>query len=411
MLRNKNILVGVTGSIAVYKTLELIRLFIKANANVKVVMTKASKRFVTSLTFETISQHTILEEENECWDNLSIDNHIAIGKWADVFIIAPASANTINKLANGISDNLLTQTALAFIGTKIIAPAANTNMIQNPITIESLKKLHELDYKIISSLTKELACKDIGDGAMAEPSEIFCQSVRELLKNAYWDNREVIVSGGGTVEKIDGVRYISNFSSGKMASSLALALYFRGANVTLVASRGYENLPLHINIIPVQSSSEMLESLSHSLKTAKTKVAKKPFIFMAAAISDYLPTTSENGKLKKDNIGQTWDLNLTQNIDILSSINKSGIYSIGFKAEMDKYSANHSAQKMVKDKNLDAVCLNIIDESNPFGSNNNVIEVIINNKSEIKELKGDKFDISLKLLDILKKEFENTEKK
>lgn len=411
MLRNKNILVGVTGSIAIYKTLELIRLFIKANANVKVVMTKASKRFVTALTFETISQHIILEEENECWDSQSINNHIAIGKWADVFIIAPATANTINKLANGISDNLLTQTALAYSGAKIIAPAANTNMILNPITLESLKKLNDLDCKIINSLTKELACKDIGDGAMAEPSEIFCQSVRELLKNSFWEDREVVVSGGGTVEKIDDVRYLSNFSSGKMASSLALALYLKGANVTLVASRGYENLPLQINIKPVQSSSEMLEALNQTLKIAKRKMDKKPALFMVAAVSDYLPQNAKEGKLKKDKIGETWDLQLTQNIDILNSIDKKDIYSIGFKAEMDKYSANQSAQKMVKDKKLDAVCLNIIDEENPFGSSNNLIELIINKKSEIKELKGDKFDISLKLLDMLKKEFETIEKK
>ena len=411
MLRNKNILVGVTGSIAAYKTLELIRLFIKSNANVKVVMTKASKRFVTPLSFETISQHSILDEENECWDNESINNHIAIGKWADIFIIAPASANSINKLANGICDNLLTQTALAYTGDMMIAPAANTNMIQNPITLQSIKKLKELDYKVISSLTKELACKDVGDGAMAEPSEIFCQCVRQLLKNDYWEDREVVVSGGGTLEKIDDVRYLSNFSSGKMASSLALSLYLKGANVTLVATRGYENLPLQIKVVPVQSSSDMLDSLDLSLKLAKTKKSKKPFLFMAAAISDYLPADTKEGKLKKDSIGNSWDLHLTQNIDILNSIDKKDIYSIGFKAEMDKYSANHSAQKMVKDKKLDAVCLNIIDENNPFGSNNNVIELIINKKSEIKELKGDKFDISLKLLDILKKEFENIEKK
>jgi phosphopantothenoylcysteine decarboxylase/phosphopantothenate--cysteine ligase len=410
MLRNQNILIGVTGSIAIYKTLELIRLFIKANANVKVVMTESSKRFVTALTFETISQHTILDESTESWDKSSINNHIEIGKWADVFIIAPCSANTINKLACGISDNLLTQTILAYPRVKIIAPAANTQMINNPITLDSLKKLNDLNYKIVGSQIKELACKDIGDGAMAEPSEIFCLSVRELLKNDYWENREVVVSGGGTVEKIDGVRYISNFSSGKMASALALALYFKGANVTLVASRGFENLPLSIKVIPSQSSSEMLDAIDTSLKVAKTKIDKKPYLFMAAAVSDYIPTTTKDGKLKKDKIGDIWNLELTQNADILNSINKKDIYSIGFKAEMDKYSANQSAQNMVKTKNLDAVCLNIIDESNPFGSSKNVIELIINNKHEIKELKGDKFDISLKLLDILESEFEKIKK-
>jgi len=411
MLSGKNILIGVTGSISIYKTLDLIRLFIKANANVKVIMSESAKKFVTPLTFETISQQTILDEGNESWDKDSINNHIDIGKWADLFIIAPISANTINKLSNGIADNLLTQTALAYIKTKVIAPAANTNMIQNPITVQSLQKLNALGYKIVSSQIKELACKDIGDGALAQPSEIFCLSVQELLKDDYWENREVVVSGGGTVEKIDDVRYISNFSSGKMAASLSLALFFKGAKVTLVASRGYENLPLDIKIIPVNSSLEMLDALDDSLKMAtnKTKTLQKPFLFMAAAVSDYLPALENEGKLKKDTIGKTWDLSLIQNKDILSTLDKTDIYTIGFKAEMDKYSANQSAQNMVKTKNLDAVCLNIIDENNPFGSDNNIIELIINNVQEIKELKGDKFDISLKLLDKLKNEFEKLE--
>ena len=409
MLTGKNILVGVTGSIAIYKTLDLIRLFIKANANVKVIMTASAKKFVTPLTFETISQQSILDEGNESWDKGSINNHIDIGKWADLFVIAPDSANTINKLSCGIADNLLTQTALAYIKTKVIAPAANTNMIQNPITVQSLHKLKSLGYKIVNSQVKELACKDIGDGALAQPSEIFSASVKELLKDDYWENRDVVVSGGGTIEKIDDVRYISNFSSGKMAASLSLALFFKGANVTLVASRGYENLPLDIKIVPVNSSTEMIGALETSLKMFKNKQAQKPFLFMAAAVSDYVPLDAKEGKLKKDKIGETWELALVQNKDILMSLDKKDIYTIGFKAEMDKFSANLSAQNMVKAKNLDAVCLNIIDENNPFGSNSNIIELIINNVQEIKELKGDKFDISLKLLDKLKNEFEKIE--
>jgi len=406
MLRGKNVLVGVTGSIAIYKTLELIRLFIKENANVKVIMTDAAKKFVTALTFETISQQIVLDESSESWDKQSINNHIEIGKWADIFVIAPASANTINKLSCGITDNLLTQTALAYIKTKVIAPAANTNMIQNPITLQSLQRLHTLGYKIVNSQVKELACKDIGDGAMAQPEEIFNLSIRELIKDNYWENRDVVVSGGGTIEKIDDVRYISNFSSGKMAAALSLALFLKGANVTLVSSRGYENLPLDIKVIPVKSSSEMLSELNIALDLAKNSSEMKPYLFMAAAVSDYVPANSKEGKLKKAKLGETWDLSLVQNSDILSSIEKDSIYSIGFKAEMDKSSANQSAQNMVKTKQLDAVCLNIIDEENPFGSDNNVLEVIINNKYEIKELKGNKFYVSLRLLSLLKNEHE-----
>ena len=266
MLKNKNILIGVTGSIAIYKTLELIRLFIKANANVRVIMSESAKKFITPLTFETISGHTVLDETNESWSKESVNNHIAIGKWADIFIIAPITANTINKLANGIADNLLTQTALAYTKPIILAPAANTNMIQNPITKKSLQYLKELSYTIVPSVIKELACKDIGNGAMAHEEEIFHLSVRELLKDDYWNNREVVISGGATIERIDDVRYISNFSSGKMAAALALGLYLKGANVTLVASRGYQSLPLDITIISVQSSEEMFKALQKSLK-------------------------------------------------------------------------------------------------------------------------------------------------
>ncbi len=173
LLANKNILVAVTGSIAVYKTLELIRLYIKAGANVTVIMTQSAKRFVTPLTFETISQSKVLDEQSECWDKNSIYNHIAIGKWADIFVIAPASANTINKLSNGIADNLLTQTALAYPRVKLLCPAANTNMLNNPITKASLKMLALCNYKVVEPVSKELACRDIGNGAMSEVEDIF----------------------------------------------------------------------------------------------------------------------------------------------------------------------------------------------------------------------------------------------
>lgn len=405
MLKNKNILIGITSSIAIYKSLELIRLFIKQRANVKVIMTEASKKFITPLTFEAISQNRVLCDETESWDKSSNYNHIDIGKWADIFIIAPATANTINKLANGIADNLLTQTVLAYSKKKLIAPAANTNMIQNPITKKSLEKLQTLDFEIISSQIKELACKDVGDGAMAEPIDIFYKTTKELLKDEYWTNRDVVISGGGTIEKIDDVRYLSNFSSGKMASSLALALYLKGANVKLVSSRGFENLPNFIEIKKVNSTIEMLEALEESLKNINKN--KKPYLFMAAAISDYIPENRSEGKLKKDKLGETWDLKLKQNIDILKTLDKKDIINIGFKAEMDKQNAKNSAISMIDKKSLDGVCLNIIDENNSFGSNTNDIDLFIKENSF--KLKGDKFGISLKMLDYLKEEFNSYE--
>jgi len=188
LLENKNILVAVTGSIAIYKTLELIRLYIKAGANVKVIMTASAKKFITPLTFETLSQNTVLDDTNEDWSN--DHNHIKITQWADLFVIAPATANTIAKLANAIADNILLQVALAYPGIKLLCPAANTNMMNNPLTKASLKMLKLCNFKMIDTTTKELACKDIGDGAMADVENIFHTSCSELLKDRYWKDRK-----------------------------------------------------------------------------------------------------------------------------------------------------------------------------------------------------------------------------
>jgi phosphopantothenoylcysteine decarboxylase/phosphopantothenate--cysteine ligase len=407
LLKNKKILVAVTGSIAIYKTLELIRLYIKAGAVVKVIMTESAKKFINPITFEAISQNKVLDESSENWDKNQEYNHIDIGKWSDIFVIAPASANTINKLANGIADNLLLQTALAYPRIKLLSPAANTNMIKNPITQESLRKLKLCNFEIVSTVTKELVCKDVGDGAMAEPADIFDATCRKLLKDEYWINRKVVLSGGGTVEKIDDVRYISNFSSGKMATSLATALYYKGAEVCLVSTRGYENLPKEIQLIKVNSSLEMYENLKKSLSFIKKESSKKPYLFMVAAVSDYLPQNSQNGKLKKEKIGTLWNLELEENIDLLKSLPKDGIYSIGFKAEMDETTALNSATSMMEKKNLDAVCLNILNENNNFGSDTNEIELILKNSSF--EFKGTKLNISLEILERLGKELGSNE--
>lgn len=418
LLKDKKILVAVTGSIAIYKALELIRLYVKAGAIVRVIMTDGAKKFINPITFEAISQNKVLDEDSENWDKSQDYNHIDIGKWSDIFVIAPASANTINKLSNGLGDNLLLQTALAYPRMKIIAPAANTNMLKNPITQASLKMLKLCNYEIISSQTKELVCKDVGDGAMADPEDIFDATCKELLKDEYWINRKVVLSGGGTIEKIDDVRYISNFSSGKMASSLARALYYKGADVCLVSTRGYENLPKEIHLIKVESSSEMYEYLVDSIRVAKkgvltkptlmdssspTLILKRPFLFMVAAVSDYLPSFPQDGKLKKEMIGTSWNLELKQNMDILSSLDKEELVSIGFKAELDETTALNSAISMLEKKKLDGVCLNILNGDNAFGSDNNAIELILKNNSY--STKGSKLQVSLEILENLKKEF------
>jgi phosphopantothenoylcysteine decarboxylase/phosphopantothenate--cysteine ligase len=392
LLKDKNILMGVTGSIAIYKTLELIRLLVKADASVRVVMSEEAKRFITPLTFEAISQNEVLHVGTESWSNDK--NHIHIGKWADTFIIAPISANSINKLACGISDNLLLQTVLAFNKKVLIAPSANTNMLLHPSTKESLKKLEAFGYTIIQAQNKLLACNDKGIGAMAEPKEIFFQICKSILRDDFWSDKDVIITGGGTKEKIDDVRYISNNSSGKMAYNLALVAYIMGANVTFISTNEVDNLPSDINFILAPSSSELSKALEKNL-------TKNSYLFMVAAVSDYICEEVYSGKLKKSKLGKNFDLKLTKNIDILQAIDKTNIKTIGFKAEFDKQNALKSAKNMLKEKNLDAVCLNTIEDKNSFGSDNNEITLITKNSQTILPL-ASKLRISFEILDKLK---------
>lgn len=410
LLKDKKILLCVTGSIAVYKSLELVRHFVKSGADVKVVMSESAKKFVTPLTFETLTSNQVLDDTNESWVN--DHNHIKAGEWADIFLIAPATANTIAKLANAIADNMLLQCALAYPDVKLLAPSANTNMMQNPMTQANLKMLGIANYTVLDTQTKELACKTTGDGAMAEPIDIFWATCRELLKDKFWQDRRVIVTGGGTIEKIDDVRYLSNYSSGKMASSLATALYCKGADVNLIATRFEDNLPEDMHTIDIEDSSEMLEYLTDSIRIAKKGklskpslmrdehihlIEKKPYLFMAAAVSDYIPAFAQDGKLKKDVLGEKWDLSLKQNVDILNSIDKDGLTTVGFKAEMDKSNALSNATNMLENKSLNAVCLNVLKDSSSFGSDTNSVEFISTNK-KVSIPDSDKLSVAFEII-------------
>lgn len=394
LLKGKKILLGVTGSIAIYKSLELIRLFIKAGAEVKVVMSEEAKRFITPLTFETISQNKVLHGETESWsDGL---NHIHTGKWADLFVIAPCSVNTINKLSHGIADNLLTQTAIAFSKTIVLAPSANTNMMLNPITQESLEKLEGLGFEFIAPQTKLLACNDEGVGALADVEDIFYACARILLKELFWQGRDVLITGGGTYEKIDDVRCLTNFSSGKQAQALALAYYLKGANVTLLSSA---DTPLckGIDTLHVKSSHELHTTLLAKMNALK-EAPKTPYLLMAAAVSDFVPDYHA-GKLKKEALGANPTLNLKRNVDILESLPKEGFKIIGFKAEMDKENALEHATSMLEKKNLSAVCLNILGEKNAFGSNHNEVSFITPTHIEKLPLSS-KFEIAQSIVEL-----------
>ncbi|MDR2100817.1 MAG: bifunctional phosphopantothenoylcysteine decarboxylase/phosphopantothenate--cysteine ligase CoaBC [Campylobacteraceae bacterium] len=373
-LKDKNILLGVTGSIAAYKALELLRLFRKAGANVRVILSEDAKRFITPLSFEALSKNRVLHSQTESWEN--DDNHIFINKWADIFVIAPATANTINKLSAGIADNLLTSTALAFTKPILIAPAANTAMFLHKSTQNSLEILKNFGYKICSVQNKLLACEDKGEGALAEPEKIFFETARILLSSSFWQDKSVIVTGGGTVEKIDDVRFISNFSSGKMAESLSTALFLKGANVLHIHANAIHEPNLPIKRVLAKNADEMSKSLNKALLEEKYT-----FLFMIAAVSDYRVKNPVFGKLKKEALGNTFTLELVKNSDILLGLNEKNIKVVGFKAELDAENALENAENMLKEKSLDAVCLNIINSANPFGGDTNAVTFITKNKT------------------------------
>lgn len=384
MLKNKKILLCVTGSIAIYKALELVRLFIKQGAKVQVLMSEGAKRFITPLTFEAISGNEVLHVKSESWQNEF--NHIKITKDIDLVLIAPATANTINKLAYGIADTLLTQTILANTKPLLLAPAANTNMYSHEATQNALKILKKRGATIIEPTHKLLACLDEGKGALAEVGTIFHFTCKALMRDKFWVGKNVLITGGGTKEAIDGVRYIGNFSSGKMAAALAQAFFLKGANVTLLSSAKIEDFHLPIEKEAFANSQELKEKLALHVK-------KNEYLFMAAAVSDYLPKTTYKTKLKKSKLGEKWSLELKQNEDILSGIEKKNIKCIGFKAELDTKVALKNAKEMLKTKKLDAVCLNILQNEVSFGGDKNQITFIT--KKEKKELKLDtKLNIS-----------------
>jgi len=414
-LTNKNILLGVTGSISAYKACDIARLFIKAGASVHVVMTPAAERFVSALTFEALTRNAVLTESSESW--ASTLNHIDIGKACDAFIIAPATANTINKLSKGIADNILTQTALAFNKELLIAPAANTNMIEHHYTVGALKMLGVNEVRIIKPQSKLLACGDEGNGALAEPLEIFYQTAQALLEEEFWKDRKIVVTGGGTREKIDEVRYLSNFSSGKMANALATALYLKGADVCLISTMSHTEIPAEIYTIDVESAQEMLEYTVDAVRVSKkgkmSKVTmnssepmhliqKKPYLFMAAAVADYTPKFPQVGKIKKSNIGEEWTVELNQTADILTEVNKLGLLTVGFKAEMNAEKGLDNAKSLILNKGVDAVCYNLLQDSSSFGTTDNSISFITSDDT-IDLGRADKLTLSFKILEKSKK--------
>ncbi|GAA9714973.1 bifunctional phosphopantothenoylcysteine decarboxylase/phosphopantothenate--cysteine ligase CoaBC [Helicobacter pylori] len=407
LLENKRVLLLVSGSIAAYKSLELTRLLFKSGASIQVVMSKGAKKFIKPLSFEALSHHKVLHDRNEKWyynhQNALRHNHIACAANADLLIFAPLSANSLSKIAHALADNIISTTFLACASPKILAPSMNTNMLNSPIIQSHLKRLKDFNHIILDTQNGLLACDTKGDGAMAEPLEILFKAAQTLLKDAYFENREAIIMGGASIEKIDSVRVISNLSSGIQASALALALYFKGAKVTLIASNFPTPLPKEITSVPVSDTASYENALNNA---ANNKHALKPLLFNLAAISDYVPKISFNHKLKKSELGETLNIECVQNKDLLASVNPNQFVKIGFKAEDDQQNAIKNAQNLLKPsqdngKDCSMVALNLIKDSRPFGSLENELWLFSHHKTQ-KIPSMNKLEAGFKILDFIK---------
>ena len=351
MLTNKKIILGICGGIAVYKAVELLRLLTKAGAEVHVIMTSAAQEFVTPLTFQALSSNPVHTELFNLIAEREI-GHISLADQADLFIIVPATANVIGKIAAGIADDLLTTTVMATKAPVLFAPAMNVNMFTNPIYRENEQKLRRLGYLFVDPIRGTLACGWEGEGKLAAPETIF-EGASAALTEKDLRNRTIMITAGPTREEIDPVRYISNHSSGKMGYALARAAYRRGANVFLISGPTTLAEPGGVQFVNVTSASDM-----H--KEVMARVDECDVIIKAAAVADYRPLVRSATKIKKKADSAT--IELVRNRDILAEL--GGIehrqFLVGFAAETDALAEN--AEKKLREKNLDMIVANDVSQ-------------------------------------------------
>ena len=365
MLSNFNVLLGVSGGIACYKACEVVSRLKKLNAGVDVVMTKHATEFVAPLTFETLSNRPVVSDMFSREREWEVE-HIALAKKADLCIIAPATANIISKLAEGIADDMLTTTYLALKCPVIIAPAMNTNMYENPVIKTNLEKLRKSGVIVVDSAEGRLACGDVGKGKMAEPLDIVAKAVEVLCPKRDYAGKRVLVTAGATRENIDGVRFITNRSSGKMGIEIAKAAVKRGAEVVLVKGLVQVGVPSYISkVVAVESTEQMYEAVMANYKDCDV-------IIKAAAPSDYRPKKKITDKLK----GEEITLELVKNPDIAKAVGKEKGERklVVFCAETRELM--ESAMKKLADKNADMVVANDVNmQGAGFDSDTNIVTI------------------------------------
>lgn len=392
ILANKTVVIGVTGSIAAYKIASLCSMLKKRGANTTVIMTKNALNFINPITFETLTGNKCLTDTFD--RNFQYDvEHVELAKAADVFLIAPASANVIAKAACGIADDMLTTTFLASTCEKIVSPAMNTRMYNNPITQDNMKKLEGYGIRVIKPATGYLACGDVGEGKMPEPEELLEHIIFALTEKDL-AGKKILVTSGGTKEKLDPVRFITNNSSGKMGFSIARAAYLRGADVTLVYGNVSVPLPLGPKAIKIDSAADMADVIKSSYK-------EQDIIIKAAAVADYAPEFVSSEKVKKKDDDLTLPLKRTEDIlGFLGANRREGQILCGFSMETENMLENSKA-KLTK-KNVDMIVANNVKVSGAgFGTDTNVVTFIT--KDAVEELPiMTKDEVADKILDKLK---------
>lgn len=401
MLRGKHILVGVTGGIAAYKVCYLVRDLRKAGADVKVIMTEAAGKFVTPLTFSALSGHDVagdLWTLNQSTGSDIGTQHIALANWADVFVIAPASANTIAKMTYGLSDNLLTIVALASRCPIVLAPTMDADMYLNPVTQQNIDALQERGYVVVPPEEGELASGLKGPGRLPE-LQIIIDTLERVLSTSAQDlkGKRILVTAGPTHEAIDPVRFIGNRSSGKMGFALANAAALRGAHVVLVTGPVQLETPRNVTRVDVESAEQMYGAVTARARTSDA-------VLMAAAVADFRPQAPVNNKIKKEAGKKQVSLALTETQDILLALGrkkKRGTLLVGFALETQDELRN--AQEKLKKKNLDLIVLNSLkDKGAGFGGDTNVV-TIVDKKGKVEKLPLMlKFDVANEILNRLK---------
>ena len=392
MLKGKTVVLAISGSIAAYKMANVVRMLLKQHCDVEVLMTQNATQFINSITFESLTGHKCLVDTFDRNFQYSVE-HVALAKRADVVLVAPASANVIGKIANGIADDMLTTTVMACPCKKIVSPAMNHNMYHNPIVQDNIEKLKHFGYEIITPATGMLANGDIGDGRMPEESVLFEAVVKEIACEKDLVGKKVLISAGATREPIDPVRFITNHSSGKMGYALARAAMHRGAEVTVVAAHTDVEPPLFVNVVPVQTAEEMYDAIV-------SRAQDYDFVIKAAAVADYTPAVTADNKIKKKDGDMSIPLVRTK--DILKTLGENkrpGQILCGFSMETENVLEN--SRKKLESKHCDMICANSLKSAGAgFGTDTNIMTLITKNSEESLELMS-KEQVAHKILDKL----------